>query len=238
MNAIAIILGIIIVILIYVLYKYFTNTATPIQSSIVSLKSPPADITKISSPTSNQYAYGIWVYVASWDNNVPNKYIFRHEGAMEVYLTQQNPELKVRVYMDKSITTGDTNNYLDVSITTSFPLQKWVYIIASMDNQFLDVYLDGKLVKSTKLTNNNNSAIPKMPADGAKVMIGSTGANGKWDAYITYFNRWTTTMDPGTAWQYYMKGNGQNSLMGSLKNYGVQMQLTQNNVVASTYTLL
>jgi hypothetical protein len=35
-----------------------------------------------------------------------------------------------------------------------------------------------------------------------------------------------------------MKGNGQNSLMGSLKNYGVQMQVTQNNVVASTYTLL
>ena len=233
MNAVAIILGIIIVILIYVLYKYFTNTATPIQSSIVNLKSPPADITKISSPTSNQYAYGIWVYVASWDNTIATKYIFRHENAMDVYLTQQNPELKVRVYMDKPI---GGNYYLDVSITNSFPLQKWVYIIASMDNQFLDVYLDGKLVKSTKLTDNTNSALPKMPADGAKVIIGN--ASARWDAYITYFNRWTTTMDPGTAWQYYMKGNGQNSLMGSLKNYGVQMQVTQNNVVAGSYTLL
>jgi hypothetical protein len=230
MNAVAIILGIIIVILIYVLYKYFTNTATPIQTSIVSLKSPPSEITKLSSPTSNQYAYGIWVYVSTWDNNVA-KTIFEHQNAMKVYLDKNSPKLKVKVTMS-------TGSDLDVFIVDSFPLQKWVYIIASMDNQFLDVYLDGKLVKSTKLTDNNNTALPKIPVDGAKVIIGNGQNGAKWDAYVTYFNRWTTSMDPGTAWQYYMKGNGQNSVLGGLKNYGVQMQLTQNNVVASTYTLL
>lgn len=235
MNAVAIILGITIVILIYVLYKYFTNTATPIQSSIISLKSPPSQITKISSPTSNQYAYGIWVYVASWDNSVATKTIFQHQDTLSVYLMKDTPELRVKVFMNKDI-AGQI--FLDIPITTSFPLQKWVYIIVSIDNQFLDVYLDGKLVKSTKLTNNQNNAMPRTPIDNAVIDIGNGQNGAKWDAYITYFNRWTTTMDPGTAWQYYMKGNGQNSFLGSLKNYGVQMQVTQNNVVASTYMLL
>ena len=58
------------------------------------------------------------------------------------------------------------------------------------------------------------------------------------NAYATYFYRWTTAMDPGTAWRYYMKGNGQNSLMNNFSGYGVNMQILQNNVVASSYALL
>ena len=45
-------------------------------------------------------------------------------------------------------------------------------------------------------------------------------------------------MDPGTAWRYYLKGNGQTSLFGNLSSYGVQMQVLQNNVVADTYKII
>jgi hypothetical protein len=143
-------------------------------------------------------------------------------------------------------------------VTQNFPLQKWVYIITSLDNQFLDVYLDGKLVKSARLSDVTGSVFPVVPGNTPQVFLGNSNTNNKlyngtsgpagsgtmitsfspFDAYATYFYRWNTAMDPGTAWRYYMKGNGQNSLLGNLSAYGINMQVLQNNVVASSYTLL
>jgi hypothetical protein len=58
-------------------------------------------------------------------------------------------------------------------ITDNFPLQKWVYIIISVDNQYVDAYLDGKLIQSHRFYIPQTSAmgstaaappiIPKIP---------------------------------------------------------------------------
>jgi hypothetical protein len=258
MNAVAIILGIVIIILVYVLYKYFSSTATTLQSSLINLSTgaaPPA-ITTITSPTNNQFAYGIWVYINNWDQG-KNKVIFNHKDVVTLYLMNNQPTLVVDVQMQNS-TTSPATTVTSTNITSNFPLQKWVYIIVSLDNQFLDVYLDGKLVKSARLTDANGVAMPKIPPSSPSIYLGNnsngnelasalsgSGAAAKskstgdaWSAWVTYFYRWSTPMDPGTAWKYYMKGNGQNSLLGNISNYGVKMQVTQNNVVASSYTLL
>jgi hypothetical protein len=258
MNAVAIILGIVIIILIYVLYKYFSSSATTLQSSLINLRTatPVTPITTIGSPTNNQFAYGVWVYVNNWDQGT-NKVIFNHKGVVTLYLMNNQPSLVVDVQMQNS-TTSPPSTVTSTNITNSFPLQKWVYIIVSLDNQFLDVYLDGKLVKSAKLTDAKGTAQPVVPSASPSVYLGnnsngdklnnsnngtgkqavSAATNDPWSAYLTYFYRWSTPMDPGTAWKYYMKGNGQSTLLGNISNYGVQMQIMQNNVVASSYTLL
>jgi len=250
MSPVAIILGVVIIILIYVLYKYFTSTATTLQSSLTDLKIQPPTITKITSPTNTQYSYGIWVYVNSWDSTA-NKVFFSHQGVLNVYLLQNKPSLCVDVKMSD-------NSTISTIVTQNFPLQKWVYIIVSLDNQFLYVYLDGKLVKSARLSNESGSIFPVVPGNSPQVFLGNSNTNNKlyngisgpatsgtaitsfspFNAFATSFYRWNTAMDPGTAWCYYMKGNGQNSLLGNLSSYGVNMQVLQNNVVASSYTLL
>lgn len=251
MNPVAIVLGIVIIILAFVLYRFYTSTASALQTSLISLKTPPQPLTSIPNATSNQYAYGIWVYVNSWDSTV-NKVIFNHKGTMTVYLLANHPSLVVDVQMSDNTTASTV-------IANNFPLQKWVFIIASLDNQFLDVYLDGKLVKSAKLTNSNNVTFPIIPPATPFVYLGNNNGEDKlyngvsgagnlptvtassssgFDAYVTYFYRWTAPMDPGTAWQYYMKGNGQNTILGAMNNYGVQMQVIQNDVVASTYRII
>ena len=144
MSAAAIILGIVIVILVFILYKYFQSTATTVKSSMTDLKIQQPVITNISSPTNNQYAYGIWLYVNNWDQGT-TKVIFSVQGSLNVYLLQNQPSLCVDVKMSDNTTSSTI-------ITNNFPLQKWVYIIVSLDNQFLDVYLDGKLIKSAKLS--------------------------------------------------------------------------------------
>ena len=42
-------------------------------------------------------------------------------------------------------------------ITNNFPLQKWTCILVSVDNKIIDVYLDGKLVKSIENKTTINS---------------------------------------------------------------------------------
>jgi hypothetical protein len=41
-----------------------------------------------------------------------------------------------------------TQDNITTTITTNFPLQKWVQVIISIDNYLLDLYLDGKLMNS------------------------------------------------------------------------------------------
>ena len=250
MSPVAIILGVVIIILIYVLYKYFTSTATTLQSSLTNLTTQIPVITKLVSPTNTQYAYGVWVYVNNWDQGIP-KVFMSQTNVLNVYLLPNQPSLCVDVAMSN-------NSTISTIITQNFPLQKWVYIIVSLDNQFLDVYLDGKLVKSVRLSDSTGSIFPVVPGNSPQVWLGNSNTNNKlyngisgsassgtaissfnpFNAFATYFYRWTVPMDPGTAWRYYMKGNGQNSLMNNLSGYGVNMQILQNNVVASSYTLL
>jgi hypothetical protein len=227
MNTVAIILGIVIIILFFVLYRYFTTTATLLSSSkLINLNVDQKSnaITKIDYPTNNQFSYGIWIYVNSWAEKKP-KTIFFHEDVIAVVLDENSPILSVYV----ARTSG---GYEKIQITDNFPLQKWVFIIVSMDTSFLDVYLDGKLIKSSKITN-----LLQPPKDPS-IILGNVGRFVAFDAYVTCFYRWTVPMDPGTAWDYYMKGNGQGGFLGSMSPYGVKMQVLKNNVESGSYQLM
>jgi hypothetical protein len=227
MNIVAIILGIIIIMLFFILYKYFTTTASVLTSStLIDLKLDQTSnaITKINTPQTNQYAYGIWLYINSWDSGTP-KTIFNHNGAMKVYMDSNSPSLKV------DISTSDSK-IVTTTVTDNFPLQKWVFIIASMDTSFLDVYLDGKLIKSVKITNASE------PSSSPTIYLGNNNPFKPFKAYVTRFYRWTNPMDPGTAWNYYMKGNGQTGFLGYVNGYGVKMQVLQNNIETASYQLM
>jgi len=232
MNAVAIILGIVIIILFFVLYKYFTTTAYKLSTKTnISLNTDQTGlaITKIDSATSNQYAYGIWVYINTW-KGTSSKTIFTHDSVLKVYIDDNKPILNVDVTLSNDSVSKNM-------VVDNFPLQKWVFIIVSMDTSFLDVYLDGKLLKSFKI----NDA--KQPPSTPRITLGNpSGTIGKphqpFDAVVTLFYRWSVPMDPGTAWNYYMKGNGQGGLLSSMSTYGINMQVLQNNIETSTYKLL
>jgi hypothetical protein len=244
MNPVLIILGIVIAILIYVLYRYFTIKSTTIQSS-ASLKTPVTQITNITSPTNTRYAYGIWIYVNSWDINA-NKTIFSRKDNLKLYLDKSSPMLKLDMTMSNS--TVATPVVETLTVTDNFPIQKWCHIIVSVDNQFVDVYMDGKLVKSKRfytITNSGQTTIgnmPKTPGDiTVPVFLGNSDVSvvpfSSFDAYAAMFKRWTGPVDPQTAWSNYMDGNGGNSLSKTLSSYGINVAILKDNVVQSKFAL-
>jgi len=237
MNTVVIILGVVIIILVYVLYKYFTNTSSQL-STTANLKNVNPAITAINNPTNTRYGYSIWVYVNNWDNNA-NKVIFSRLGNLKLYLSKSTPTLNLDVTMND----GSKQTMI---ISNNFPLQKWCCVAISADNQYFDAYLDGKLVKSQRMfVKSPGSAIGVMPAippdSNTPVYLGNSDTSNvsftAFDAFVADFKRFTGPIDPQTAWSTYYAGNGNNSLTKSLSTYGINLNILKNNVQQSQITL-
>ena len=222
MDTNTIILIVAILVLLYVLYTYFTDSSSELVQT-ASLLTPVSAITTISGPTNTRYGHSVWIYVNTWDNNA-DKTIFSRGNNFKLYLDKNSPVLKLDVKMN-----DDTDETM--IITNNFPLQKWVNITISMDNQFADAYLDGKLVRSQRFfknTENSGSAIPIVPP-GKETPLYLGNITGNFDAYATLFKRWTTPVDPETAWDIYMKGNGSSKMASALNDIGIDLSILQNN---------
>ena len=221
MDFTTIILAIIVIVLIYVLYVYFVKKSSVITSS-ASLKSGTNQpITTLNSGQSTRYAYGIWVYVNTWDTTT-TKTIFMRTGNIRIYLASNQPSLYCQIVQNPASTQSD------ILITDNFPIQKWVYIVISSDNSIVDCYLDGKLVNSTKLQ--NQPATPGTAANNP-VILGSG-----WNAYIAGFNNWNGPIGPQEAWDSYLSGNG-NAMSRFFSQYSVNIAVNKDNVQQSSYTM-
>lgn len=216
MNYAVIILAIIVIILIYVLYVYFVSKSSVIsQAANLNGQNPP--VTNIVSGQSTRYAYGIWVYVNTW-NDAP-KNIFTLPGTISLDLAANTPTLSC------TIQQTPTSAVQPIIITNNFPIQTWVCIIISSDGTVVDFYLNGKLVNSNKLPGS-----PNQPKAGTPITYGSG-----WDCYVAGFRNWTGPIGPQEAWDTYLKGHG-NAVSSFFSQYGVNISVTKDNVVQSTYS--
>jgi len=221
MDITIIILGVIVVILIYILYKYFTTASTLTKKAIYLGDTSIADIpaANIINPKSNRYSYGVWVYVNTW-NGAVKPLIYR--AATAPIGTSSAAEFALYLEATQPVLHAIVNNQ-DIAVTDNFPIQKWVFIIISVDGQFVDCYLDGKLVKSTKIT------LPGSNSEGMSIKFG-TGS----DIYLSNVQRLDKPTDPKTAWTTYMDGNG---VASALSSYNVNLSLIKDNVEQNKFAL-
>jgi hypothetical protein len=105
-------------------------------------------------------------------------------------------------------------------VTDNFPVQTWVNVIVSVDNAYIDTYINGKLTKSIL---EKDGIIP--PSTENPIKFGQ--ANGTTLAKLT---RFTTPIDPQTAWDKYSAGNGANALSKYLGTLGMDVSLKKDNV--------
>jgi len=232
MSPVAIILGIIIVVLIYFLYKYFTTSTATLGSLVDLSKTNPATaFTKagdLKDPSTTRYSYGLWLYIDTW-NTSSDKTIFYRKSTditkydIRLYLDTSSPTLKC----DFHINTNDPIKTDTITITTNFPIQKWVYITVSVDNKIIDCYIDGKLVTSQQLK--GNLVAQNQNAD---IFVGN------FNAHLAKFQRTNAPTDPQTVWSNYSAGNGGNSLKKMFSSYGVDVSFKKDNIEQQKFSII
>ena len=225
METTTVVLAIIVVALVYVLYVYFVSKSSVISKAASLKEGGNQPITEINSGQSTRYAYGIWVYVNTWDST-REKMIFSRQDNIRLYLAANKPSLYCSI---TCMSTNDSSRVnQDILITDNFAVQKWVYINISSDNTIIDAYIDGKLVNSTKLATSPNQ--PGTSKD-SHVIYGSG-----WDCYVAGLQNWNAPIGPQEAWDNYLAGNG-NAMSQFFGSYALNVGVLKDNVQQSSYTI-
>lgn len=238
MNISMIILSIVLLVALYYLYVFLLGGSN--GSKITKIRDTPSsnayDVEKNTNPGSYRYSYAIWVHVHNLDKNIDTtKYASTNAANNIMYLMDKTvPEsgddfdfFSLDLYGDTSLYVRYNNGTAGVHteanptlsnpylVTPNFPLQKWTLIIVSFDNKVMDLYLDGKLVKSTTL-----ATLPFPQTTKANMKFG-TG-----DIDVFNYVRYSYPMDPQTAWSIYQSGTPPSN---SMDNYGLNLKINKDN---------
>ncbi len=217
MNVVLIILIIVILIIgLYIVYYVGFSSGTLVDLSKATDIIPSKDIT---NPTSTSFTYGLWLYVNTW--NGYEKLIVEARSTIthfKLYLASSTPTLNVSIHTTDAPANNPTKI---VTITNNFPIQRWVYIVVSVEGPIVDCYLDGKLVKSQQL-----QYLPKLN-DSYAIFFGA------FDAFLTKFFRIDTPSDPQTVWNGYMTGNGFSPAYGP--GFGFKFEVTKDKKPIANY---
>jgi len=218
MNYTLVIMGIILVIIVYILYKVIDEKGRTISGKMDLNKGASAvNVKNTGKPDSTRYYIGAWLYVNKVATDTD---IFKINQSSDNFLTLQLTSTAVLKYIAKTESGTATHVIMD-----NFPLQKWVYVVISVDNTVVDLYIDGKLIRSHKV-------------DGiSQVNENSDIVFGQLDAFIAKMEREPKPMDPSYAWTKYMEGNGGNYFSKMLSNYGGTLTLTKNDMDVRDFQL-
>jgi len=168
----------------------------------------------------NNYAYSIWFYVTDWSYRLSEtKDLLIRGGAAGT----ANPRITLAPYENNlsiSVNTFPTHGgqpgplgpgglppgahplgpppaQAATCTVNNFPLQRWVNLIVSLNNRTMDVYLDGKLVRTCILP-----APAKIDPDAPVILTPGGGFKG-WTSNTQYF---ATPLNPQEAYNIYAVG--------------------------------
>jgi len=221
MDLLLVFLGIVLVIILYY-FLYLSGTTVLSNKLDLSTKQTDISIKDIQEPSSRKYSYEVWMYVFNFQGS--SDYIISRESStagkknIGIKLDSSSPKLMVEY-------TTNSGNPVSVTITDNFPLQTWVHLIVSVDDTYVDTYMNGKLVKSIQ-----DKGIDT-PSATSTIVYGVT------NCYLAKLSRSVSPTDPQTAWDKYSAGNGENPMAKYLSSFGLSMTLQKNNQDYSKVTL-
>ena len=239
-----ILIFVVIVILLIIVIRYVisdVNTLTNLTSAQTLQKIEAADLAASSSSgnTSN-FTYSIWFFIDDWNYRYGEpKIIFgrmttgtgQKEPCPSVVLgpIQNNVVVSLAVYPGVDEQPEDGTNYIVHNCpVANVPIQRWCNLLISVYGRTLDLYLDGKLVRTCVLP-----GVAKIDSN-APVYITPNGGFAGWTSKFQY---WPDSSDPQKAWNIYKAGYG-GSLLGSIfGKYTVKVSLMEGDTEDSSWTI-
>jgi hypothetical protein len=253
MSPLSIVITIVVIVFILMLLRYiFTDpytlqniqdgkTASTIDAS--SLATNGSDV-----PSSN-FAYSVWFYVNDWNYRYGEpKVIFGRMGsksgtnrgsipgvsgldpcpAVVLGAVENNIAVSIGCYpgADQEPTTVGGTTVVHTCNIANVPIQKWVNLVLSVYGRTMDLYIDGKLVRTCLLPGiasiNNNANIYVTPAGG-------------FDGWTSKLQYYPNSLNPQEVWNIYSRGYSDWSTM--FNAYQVEVSIIQNGTTKSSVTI-
>jgi hypothetical protein len=225
-----VILVLIVVAIVIILNRIFKkkNKLLDFNDGNVEQILPPS---KIDTSTSSNYTYSIWFYVEDWNY----KY-----GQQKVLLIREDesknpcPKISLGAFendLTVSLQTYSSANSQNLSskdqtfncTVKNVPIQSWVNALVSVNGRTLDVYLDGKLVKTC--------VMPGVARISGSSPIKIT-PNGGFSGYTANVEYWPHSTNPHEAWNIYRKGHGGSNIFNK---YKIKVSVLENNKETASY---
>jgi len=251
---IVVVIMLIIIILRYMLYNPY-NLQNMQNGQTASVISASSLATNGSSVPSSNFAYSIWFYINDWNYRYGEpKVIFGRMGSTSSSTSTSSSSISGVSGIDPcpAVVLGAVENNIDISLScfpgvnqlsssttpttttqlltcsvANVPIQKWVNLIISVYGRTMDVYIDGKLVKTCLLP-----GIANINANSDIYVTPSGGFNG-WTSKFQYY---PSSINPQDAWNIYTSGYS-SSWFNLTNSYQIQLSLIENGTTQNSITI-
>jgi len=226
MNYLFILLGIFVVVMLYLLYTFlFPSKSKVANKNYLAKGVQNVAFEKLENPSSQKYSIDLWVFVNTLNGMKPDSSVSAGKTDNPNGCIFEVPNTyHLDLFEDATLAFYNNGNAINPAIVLpNFPLQRWVYIVISVDNSLIDLYLDGKLVRSMK-TNYDG----KIPSADSFFTFG----NG--DIYIAGMNRIPNSSNTNTVFKNYMQGNA--GLKAPV--YSVSLDFLKNSQVSKNISIM
>jgi len=221
MQASIVILVLVIIIVAVVIY-FLTKGNTPLSSLSQGTSMQTIQSSALSNPQAANFTFSMWFYINGLNYNYNRHKVLMARltptnmgnatsatGSCPGYSTMKQsspcPLIVIVPYtndLEISLTVNngtDATPTVDNTLLTNVPIQKWVNLLMSVYGRTLDIYLDGKLAKTTVLP---GTAIVSA---NENLYITPCGGFDGWTSKVQYFPNAT---NPQQAWTIYKAGYG------------------------------
>jgi hypothetical protein len=219
MNAKLVLAVVVILLLLYVIFKALTTTYTSLGTMQKWENETTLQGSNLPSNFKANTAISVWFYIKKWSDRAKvihfkkvDQIIFQVQFKIGTNTIQIFPQ------------SGASASGKDCEIS-DFPLQKWVNLIISFNGSAMDVYVDGKLVKSCVVDGGSKLSDTTSIVLGDETMKPPTHDVG----FITNVKLKSTPIAPQEAWDIYSQGFGGSPWSDILNKYKVKLSFIVDN---------
>jgi len=251
MNPLTILIVIVVLVLIVMFIRYLVvdpYTLQNIQSGKDASTISSSSLAKNGEAEASNFAYSVWFYVNDWNYRYGEpKIVLGRMGAVSpdgqgsiegisginpcpaivLGAVENNVAVSLACYPggEQSTSSASNKTIIHTCMVANIPIQKWVNLVVSVYGRSMDLYIDGKLVRTCLLpgTAQINS--------NADLHVTPKGGFDGWTSKIQYY---PNALNPQEVWNIYAAGysNGL-SMFGS---YQVQVAIMENGNEKSSIT--
>lgn len=222
MNSKLVLAVVVILLLLYVIFKALTTNYTTLGTMQKWSNKTTLQGSNLPNSFKANSAVSVWFYIKKWVNGA--KIISFHNNAAPTPVNT----LFLAVFKNNTNTiqifprSGSSDPNVDCEVA-DFPLQKWVNLIVSFNGSAMDVYVDGKLMKSCVV--NMGSRLGETQG----IVLGDEITLPNDVGFITNVKLKAAPIAPQEAWDIYSQGFGGSPWSDLLNKYKVKLSFIVDN---------